>query len=198
MHQFIKQIYEKANPLSKKTVFLDRDGTINKKVGYLSSSDQISFLPTITESVRKLNDKNFVVIVITNQPVVAKGLATEKDVKSINNTLVSMLNKEHAYINAIYSCPHHPHADMKEYRVACECRKPKLAMFNQATKDFNIDLGNSYIIGDTTRDIMAGKNLGIPTFLVGTGDEKNDKIFPIVPDYKCKKFSDAADIIINS
>lgn len=204
MDQFIKQIYEKANASSRKTVFLDRDGILNKEVNYLFSPRQVHFLPGVSDGIKKLNNYNIVVIVVTNQPVVARGLASIKDVKQINNFLVNLLNKEHAYINAVYFCPHHPERDHPDiplyamkYRIECECRKPKVAMLRKAIEDFNINLKSAYIVGDRTADIKAGENLGIKTILIKTGYEGRDNKYPIMPDYVSKDFSHAVDIIIN-
>lgn len=202
--QFIRQIYKKANASFKKTVFIDRDGTINEEIEYLSDLRQIKILPGVTEGIRKLNKHDIVVIVISNQPVVARGLATIKDIEQINDTLVNLLNKDGAYISAIYFCPHHPernHPDIPihvmKYRVECECRKPKLAMFRKAIEDFNINLKAAYLIGDRTGDIKAGENLGIPTILVKTGYGGKDNTYNVIPDYVSRNFKDAADIIIN-
>lgn len=198
MHQFIRQVYKKEDASGTKTAFLDRDGVLVKEVKYLAKPEQLRLLPGVIEGIKKLNSYNIVVIVVTNQPVVARGRASVKDVKLINDTLVTMLNKKNAYINAVYFCPHHPekhHPDIPpnaaKYRIECECRKPKIAMFRKAIEDFNINLEAVFLVGDTSRDIMTGKNLGIPTILVG------DKTCPFMPDYTTYDFSHAVDIIIH-
>jgi len=203
MDLFIKQIYKKADAYLRKTVFIDRDGTLNKEVNYLSDPSQIQLLPGVTDGIKKLNMYNIVVVVVTNQPVVARGLATIQDVKLINDTLVTMLNKKHAYINAVYFCPHHPERDHPDipalaikYRIECECRKPKVAMLRKAIEDFDINLDSAYIVGDRMGDIKAGKNLGITTILVETGFAGRDNTYPIMPDYTTHDFSHAVDIII--
>lgn len=204
IHQFIRQVYKKEDASFRKTVFLDRDGIINREVNYLSRLEQFSFLPGVLDGIKKFNNHSVVVIVITNQPVVARGLATIKDVKLINDTLVTMLNKKNAYINAVYFCPHHPernHPDIPpqalKYRIKCQCRKPKLAMFKAAIKDFNINLQSAYLVGDRTIEIEAGKKLGIPTILVETGFGGRDNKYPIKSDYISIDFSHAVDIIVN-
>lgn len=205
MQQFTKQVYYKTNAVSRKTVFLDRDGILVEEVNYLSAPQQLHILPGVSEGIKKLNKANVVIIVITNQPVIARGLASIKDVKSINETLVSILNKKHAFINAFYFCPHHPernHPDIPpramKYRIKCECRKPKLAMFRKAIKDFNINLKAAYLVGDRTTDIKAGKSLGIPTILVKTGYGGRDNTYPVSPDYISNNFGQATDIIIKT
>lgn len=202
MSYFFKQIYRKEDALSRKTVFLDRDGVLINKVDYLSNPSQIHLLPKVAEGIKRLNAANAVLIVVTNQPVVARGLATIKDVKLINDTLVATLNKKHAYINAIYFCPHHPeshHPDIPpsavKFRVKCQCRKPKIAMLKKAVRDFNINLEKTFIIGDSLSDIKAGKNLGIITILSKTGHSEKDKNDTASPDYVASDFSEAVDII---
>lgn len=205
MAYFGKQIYKKEDASLKKTVFLDRDGTLINEVDYLSNSSQIHLLPGITEGIKKLNAENSVLIVVTNQPVIARGLATIKDVKLMNNILVKMLNRKHAYINAIYFCPHHPetsHPDIPpsaiKYRIDCECRKPKLAMLRKAVEDFSVNLekqGRVFIIGDTPRDIKTGENLGVITILVQRDYRGKDNVDGIKPDYVVSDFNDAVDII---
>lgn len=203
MSNFVRQIYKKEDAFSRKTVFLDRDGTIlNNKVEYLSDPSQIHLLPGVAEGIKRLNSDNIVVIVVTNQPVIARGLATIKDVKLISNTLVKMLNKKHAYLNAIYFCPHHPerhHPDIPKsamkYRAKCECRKPKLAMFRKAIEDFNINLEAAFLVGDRASDIKTGENLGITTILVKTGYGSQDKSYPVKPGYVVSDFSHVVDVI---
>ncbi len=204
MDQFISQVYKKIDASSKKTVFVDRDGTINKEVHYLANPNQLKIIPGVIDGIKKLNKYDIAVIVISNQPVIARGLATLEDVRLINDTLVNLLDKEGAYINAIYFCPHHPernHPDIPvhamKYRIECECRKPKLAMFKKAIKDFNINLKSSFVVGDRTEDIKAGEDLGIQTILVETGFGGKDNKYPILPNYKCGNLLNAADIIIN-
>lgn len=203
MPYFVKQIYKKKDASLKKAVFLDRDGTlVDNKVEYISDPSQIHLLPNVAEGIKRLNNDNRVLIVVTNQPVIARGLATIKAVKLMNNVLVTMLNKKSAYLSAIYSCPHHPerhHPDIPpnsmKYRIECECRKPKLAMFKKAIRDFNINLEKAFIIGDRIRDVEAGKNLGIASILIQTSYGGNGNTPPIKPDYVVSDFNHAVDII---
>lgn len=204
MPYFGKQIYKREDALSRKTVFLDRDGTlIDNKVEYISDPSRVHLLPGVARGIRKLNSNKIVLIIVTNQPVIARGMATIKDVKQINNTLTKILNKKQAYVNAIYFCPHHPekhHPDIPQnamkYRIECQCRKPMLAMFKKAVEDFNINLEKVFIIGDNTRDVKAGKNLGITTILVQTGYKgPGNSSYSISPDYVVSDFSQAVDII---
>lgn len=199
MADFIKQIYKKEDAFLKKTVFLDRDGILIKNVDYLSDPSQIDLLPGVVEGIKKLNKSNTVLIVVTNQPVIARGLASIIDVEEINNFLTEMLKKEYAYINAIYFCPHHPekhHADIPpkamKYRIECECRKPKTGMLKKAAEDFNINLGKTFIVGDDARDIKAGENLGIKTILVQKEQRNKGEV---KADYIVSDFGQAVDVL---
>lgn len=201
MHQFIEQIY-RNNKNYRGIVFLDRDGTINEEVNYLRSKYQIGILPTVVEGLRLLNKRRIAVVVITNQPVIARGLITVEDLKKLNNILVEKLKKEGVYIDAIYSCPHHPEPDHPEisfqamkYRRKCECRKPGLAMYKKALSFYGSKkvLG---VIGDQTRDVAAGKMLLIPSVIVRTGHRGEDGIYNVVPDFICNNFLDAVNRLL--
>lgn len=171
MKGFIEQIYRNYKNY-KGIIFLDRDGTIIREVEYLQNEGDIEILPKVIDGIRILNQNNIAVIVVTNQPVVARGLINIKDLKRINNEIVSKLEKEGAYISAIYSCPHHPekyHIDIPphamKFRIKCECRKPGIAMYKKALEIYGSKkvLG---VIGDDTRDIVAAKNLEVRGVLV--------------------------------
>lgn len=201
MKGFIEQIY-RNNKNYKGIVFLDRDGTINGEVKYLRSINQIEILPTVIEGLRLLNRNNIAVVVITNQPVVARGLITIEELKKINDRLFEILRKENAYIDAIYSCPHHPepnHPDITpeatKYRIKCQCRKPGIAMHKKAMSFFGSQkiLG---VIGDNTRDIAAGEKLSAPKVIVKTGDRGEDGVYDVKPDFVCDNFLDAVQILL--
>lgn len=145
-------------------VFLDRDGTLIREVNLLNQSGQVELLEGAAEAVRLINRSGYLAIVVTNQPVIARNLCSLEDLEHIHSTLETMLGKEGAYLNAIYYCPHHPDKgypeERPEYKIDCSCRKPKPGMLLQAAKDWNIDLQASYMIGDTERDLQAGRNAG--------------------------------------
>ncbi len=196
MSYFIKQIYKKEDASLKKAVFLDRDGVLIDNVSYLSDPSQIHLLPGVAQGIKKFNAENSILIVVTNQPVVSRGLATIEKVKAINNSLVAILNQKRAYINAVYFCPHHPerhHPDIPpkamKYRIECECRKPNLAMLENAVEDFNINKAKAFMIGDRASDIKAGEKLGLTTILIG------ENTYSVKPDYVVSDFSQAVDII---
>lgn len=148
----------------QKAVFLDRDGVINKYVGFLRDIDDFELLPGVAEAIKKLNDSGYLVIVVTNQPVIARGDVTFSQLREIHNKMETLLGKEGAYIDALYFCPHHPdrgfEGEVPELKIDCECRKPKPGMFFQASEDFNIELSDSWMVGDSESDIIAGEAAG--------------------------------------
>jgi len=164
----------------QKAVFLDRDGTINKYVGFLRDIDQFELLPGVTDAVKLINSSGYLTIVVTNQPVIARGEVTVPELQLIHNKMETLLGAEGAYLDAIYYCPHHPHkgyeGEIPELKIECECRKPKPGMLLQAAKDFNISLADSWIIGDGENDVEAGKAAGCGTVLIGTEDYSQEII----------------------
>ena len=158
----------------QKAVFLDRDGTINKYVGFLRDIDQFELMDGAAEAIRKINSSGYLAIVITNQPVIARGEVTFEQLEEIHNKMETLLGKEGAYLDGIYFCPHHPDkgfaGEIPELKIDCDCRKPKPGMILQAAKDFNIDLTSSWMIGDGKNDIGCGKNAGCKTCLIGKDD----------------------------
>ena len=158
----------------QKAIFLDRDGTINKYVGYLRTPEQFELLDGVGEAIRKINLSGYLAIVVTNQPVIARGEVTVDGLQEIHNKMETMLGKEGAYLDGVYYCPHHPDkgfaGEVEELKIVCECRKPKAGLLLQAAKDFNIDLSQSWMIGDSENDVLAGKNAGCKTALIGETD----------------------------
>lgn len=158
----------------QKCVFLDRDGTLNKYVGFLRNIDELELLPGVAEAVRKINESGYLAIVATNQPVIARGEVTYEELDEINNKLETLLGQEGAYVDAIYYCPHHPHkgyeGEIPELKIDCECRKPKAGMLFRAAKDFNIDLSASYMVGDGDNDVQCGINAGCKPILISDGE----------------------------
>lgn len=154
----------------QRAVFLDRDGTINKYVGFLRNIDEFELLDGVVEAIKKINASGYLAIVVTNQPVIARGEVSFEELQEIHNKMETLLGEQGAYVDAIYFCPHHPHkgyaGERPELKIDCECRKPKPGMLIQAAKDFNIDLKNSWMIGDGENDILAGKNAGCHTALI--------------------------------
>ena len=157
-----------SNP--QKCVFLDRDGTLNKYVGFLRNIDELTLIDGVAEAVRKINESGYLAILVTNQPVIARGEVTVEELRLIHDKLETLLGKDGAYLDAIYYCPHHPHkgyeGEIPELKFDCDCRKPKPGMLFQAAKDFNIDLSASYMVGDGENDVEAGKAAGCTSVLL--------------------------------
>ncbi len=155
----------------QKAVFLDRDGTINKYVGFLRDIDEFELLDGAADAIKKINASGYLAIVVTNQPVIARGEVSFEELERIHNKMETLLGKEGAYLDAIYFCPHHPHkgyeGERPELKFDCNCRKPKPGMLLKAAQDFNIDLAQSWMIGDGENDIRAGQNAGCRTVLIG-------------------------------
>lgn len=155
----------------QKAIFLDRDGTINKYIGFLRKVEELELLSDVADAIKKINDSGYLAIVVTNQPVIARGEVDFDELSEIHNKMETLLGRDGAYIDAIYYCPHHPHkgyeGERKEYKIDCKCRKPKPGMLLKAAEDFNIDLEQSWMIGDGENDIKAGLKAGCKTALIG-------------------------------
>lgn len=158
----------------KPAIFLDRDGTINKSCGYISKPEQIEMYEDVPIAIKQLNELGFWVIVITNQPVVARGEASLEDLESVHARIDDLLSANDAYIDEYYSCPHHPDkgfaGEIKALKIDCDCRKPKTGLFRQACEEFPIDLSNSVFIGDSEIDMIAAEEMKIPGFLISRTD----------------------------
>lgn len=154
-----------------KAIFLDRDGTINVEKNYLYRIEDFEFLPGVVEGLKKLQDVGFKLVIITNQSGIARGYYTETDFRILNNWMVDELKKHDVEISAVYYCPHLPDATIDKYRKACNCRKPKLGLYEQAIKELNIDVENSYAIGDKIRDCSICEFTGCLGFLIGDNEE---------------------------
>ncbi|MDX1412852.1 MAG: D-glycero-beta-D-manno-heptose 1,7-bisphosphate 7-phosphatase [Candidatus Promineifilaceae bacterium] len=152
-----------------RAVFLDRDGTINEEVHHLSAVDQFRILPTAVEAIRLLNQSHFRVIVITNQSVVARGIISEQTLADIHLFMIEQLEALGAHIHGIYYCPHHPTAGKGSLKITCDCRKPQPGMLLQAAAEQNIELSQSFMVGDKISDLASGLAAGCKTVLVQTG-----------------------------
>ena len=155
----------------QKAIFLDRDGTVNKYVGFLRNIDEFELLEGVAEAVRKINQSGYLAIIITNQPVIARGEVSVRELRLIHNKMETLLGEQGAYIDDIFYCPHHPHkgyeGERAEYKIECECRKPKPGLLFQAAQKYNIDLNESYMIGDNESDIEAGQQAGCAVCAIG-------------------------------
>ena len=158
----------------QRAVFLDRDGTINRYVGFLRDIDDFELLPGTAEAIRAINRSGYLAVVVTNQPVIARGEVTAERLQAIHNKMETLLGKEGAYIDGLYYCPHHPDkgfaGEIAELKIDCDCRKPKPGLLLRAAKDFNIDLSRSWMVGDSENDVRAGAAAGCMTALIGDGE----------------------------
>lgn len=162
----------------QKAVFLDRDGTINKYVGFLRDINEFELIHGVAEAIKAINESGYLAIVVTNQPVIARGEVTYDQLQEIHNKMETLLGMQGGYLDAIYYCPHHPHkgyeGEIEALKISCECRKPKPGMLLKAAKDYNIDLSRSWMVGDGKNDIKAGKAAGCKTALIGIADYGQD------------------------
>ena len=176
----------------KKAIFLDRDGVINKEVNYLIRKKDIKIINGVPEALKELKDRGFMLIVISNQPSVARGWVTKEGIEEINNEINRRIKeKSDIEIDKFYFCPHHPNATLKKFRKICKCRKPCPGMILQATKEFDINLEESWVIGDRISDIATGKEVGCKTILIEKEYSYNkiegkDFNINIKPDFKAK------------
>lgn len=162
----------------QKAVFLDRDGTLNKYVGFLRSVDDFELIDGVAEAIKRINASGYLAIVVTNQPVIARGEVTVHQLQEIHNKMETLLGLEGSYLDAIYYCPHHPHkgyaGEIPEFKIECDCRKPRPGMLMKAAEDFNIDLSQSYMIGDSENDVKAGLAAGCKTVLLSEPQSDSD------------------------
>ena len=177
------------NLLNKqKAIFLDRDGTINKFVGFLRDIDDFRLLDGVTDAIKKINNSGYLAIVVSNQPVIARGEVSFEQLDEIHNKMETLLGNEGAFLNAIYFCPHHPdkgfEGERPEFKFDCDCRKPKPGMLLKAAKDFNIDLSQSIMIGDDENDVLAGNAAGCKSFIVGDRPFRSNISAPRYKDLK--------------
>lgn len=157
----------------QKAIFLDRDGTINRYVGFLRKEEEFELLPDAAEAIKLINTSGYLAIVVTNQPVIARGEVTYKGLEEIHNKMETLLGKEGAYLDGLYFCPHHPHkgyeGEIPELKYDCDCRKPKPGMLLKAAEDLNIDLSESWMIGDSDSDVQAGEAAGCKAIKIEEG-----------------------------
>lgn len=190
-------VYAKNLKNKQKAILLDRDGTINKYVGFLRNIDDFELLEGVADAVRKINESGYLAIVVTNQPVIARGEVTFEQLTEIHNKMETLLGKRGAYLDAIYFCPHHPkkgfEGEIEELKVDCNCRKPKPGMLLRAAADYNISLEDSWMIGDGKNDIIAGKKAGCKTALIGEEDFGQDMIVSSLRDFTYRFFESESD-----
>ena len=184
----------------QRAIFLDRDGTINEYVGFLRNIEEFKLLPMVSEAIAKINASPYLTIVATNQPVIARGEVTFQELNEIHMKMETELGKDGAYLDDIFFCPHHPdkgyEGEVLELKIDCDCRKPKIGMLMKAAEKYNIELTQSWYIGDTTMDVLTGKNAGMNTILVRTGEARKDGKYDVTPDHIAENLLSAVDYIL--
>jgi histidinol-phosphate phosphatase family protein len=199
--QFAAGIVQRSSLATpQRAVFLDRDGTLIPDKDCLRRADELELFPGVAAAVHKLNYDGWRTVVVTNQPVIAKGFCDEAELQKIHNKLETLLGREHAFLDRIYFCPHHPEkgfpGERPELKIDCDCRKPKTGMIQKAVADLNIDLAQSWLVGDTTTDLQTAKNAGLKSILVRTGAGGRDGKFAAAPDFMFDTLAEAVDFIV--
>ena len=190
-----KLIFYKA--YMKRAVFIDRDGVIFEDKNHIHKKEDLEIIPGSVEAIKILNNKNYLVVVVTNQSVVARGLCNLEELISMNNYIEENFIKHGAVINKTYFCPHHPTEGTNPlYTRQCDCRKPKIGMIMKAKDELGVYLPGSYVVGDKTSDIKMGKDVGCQTILVKTGYGGKDNLFSdYKPDFISKNLLEASNLI---
>lgn len=189
----------------RNAVLLDRDGVLIEDVHLLTRPDQLCLLPGVPAALTRLQQAGFVLVVVSNQPVVARGLVSEAEVERVHVALQMLLRQAAApAIDKFYFCPHHPNATLAAYRKDCLCRKPRPGMLLQAAQELILNLQDSFMVGDRITDIVAGANAGCRTVLVATGRHGEKPIETAEPfdmkikaDHTCTGLPAAAEWILN-
>jgi D,D-heptose 1,7-bisphosphate phosphatase len=188
-------VNKKSTLRKQKAIFLDRDGTLNKHVGFVSRPEDLQLLEEAYPALEMINKSDYLAIVITNQSAVARNLCSLEDLEEIHRKMEVDLGQRRVYIDDLYYCPHHPDKGYPEenvqYKIACKCRKPNTDLIEQAAEKYNIDLSQSYFIGDSMTDIQAGKNASLKTIFL-----KNNESLEIQPDFYAKDVLEAVKIIM--
>ncbi|MBI2045178.1 HAD-IIIA family hydrolase [Candidatus Pacearchaeota archaeon] len=177
-------------------VFLDRDGVVCFEKNHLVKAEEISLIHNSGKGIKMLNDAGYKTIIVSNQAAIANGMCKIEDVRLVNKCIEDILEYDGAIIDKFYFCPHHPGGIVPEYSVACNCRKPAIGMLLQAARDFSINLNESWMIGDKTIDVAAGKSAGCRTILVETGYGGKDEIINVQPTFLAKNLYEAVSKII--
>jgi mannose-1-phosphate guanylyltransferase / phosphomannomutase len=187
---------------ARPAVFLDRDGVLNASNGYIDTPDKLEVLPGVADAIRRLNGSDFLSVVVTNQPVVARNLCTLEGLDDIHKKLETELGESHAWLDAIFACPHHPDrgfpGENVVYKIDCACRKPKTGMIDQARARFNIDMSRSFMVGDSARDILCGRAAGVTTIGVRSGEGCRDVTDDSLPDFMFADLAEAVQFILGT
>ena len=186
---------------ARPAVFLDRDGTINEQMGYINHISRFHLLPGVGAAIRALNGQRLPVVVVTNQSGLARGYFPESLLEAVHQKMRRQLALEGAHLDGLYVCPHHPEAKEERFRVACNCRKPKTGLLEQAALDLHLDLRRSFVVGERWSDLRCGAAVGATTILVLTGYGRGDASYigptqAVQPDYVAEDLEDAVRWIL--
>jgi len=186
----------------QRAVFLDRDGTLNQEIDGVCDPDRLQLLPGVAAAVRQLNHHGWRVVVVTNQPVVAKGFCSASEVERVHRKLERLLGEGQGFVDRIYWCPHHPErgfpGERSELKIECACRKPKPGLVLQAARDLNVDLASSWFVGDSTTDLATAANAGVRSILVRTGRAGQDGKCVAHPDQVADDLTAAVGFIVTT
>ncbi len=187
----------------KSAVFLDRDGTINEQMGYINHTCRFQLLPGAAQAIKKLNDADIPVVVISNQSGLARGYFPEELLAAVHEKMNTLLKDEGAHVDGIYYCPHHPEAKEERFRDNCNCRKPKPGLVIQASEEMGLDPEHSFVVGDRWSDIKTAANCGAKSILVRTGYGRGDEQYigpqqRIQPNFKADDLLEAVHLILSN
>lgn len=181
-----------------KAIFLDRDGTVNREVNGVTDIKLLVLLPSVGRAIKKMKQLDFLVFIVTNQAVVARGHITEAALDDIHKELLKRLRKNGAEVDGVYVCPHHPIDGIGKYKKLCVCRKPGTGLVKKAIREFGINPAQSFFVGDMTTDILTVKRAGLKTILLETGHGGKDGRYKTTSDYRAKNLLDAVKVISSS
>lgn len=186
---------------AQRVVFLDRDGTINVPHGHLSRAEDFHLIAGAGEAIRRLNAAEHRVVVVTNQPVLARGEATPAEFRRIHARMDTLLGHSGAFVDMLYYCPHHPDAgfpgEVASLKIRCDCRKPGIGLIERARRDLHIDMGASWFVGDSSSDMLAAERAGLRSVLVHTGEAGKDRKYLVESDFQADDLADAVDFIVD-
>ena len=188
----------------KRAIFLDRDGVLNKNVRDLTNPKQFVMLEGVPEAVKQINKSGYLAVVVTNQPIIAKGFCTFRDLERIHEKMNALLSECGARIDAIYICPHHPEqgfeGEVPELKTRCDCRKPEPGLLLKAAQELDIDLSNSWMVGDSPIDVEAGRRAGCRTILLaeggGSGARQEAEFSDVELTLRCSDLREAVEKIL--
>jgi histidinol-phosphate phosphatase family protein len=194
-------VHRARRTLPQRAVFLDRDGTINELRGHLARAEDFALIRGAALAVKRLNDAEYRTVVVTNQPVLARGETTFAEMRRIHYKMETLLGRESAFVDRLYYCPHHPEsgfpAEVAPLKCVCMCRKPQPGLIDQAATELNIDLEQSWLIGDSTADIALARRRGLRSILVRTGEAGRDNKFDAAPDFTAYDLTHAVSLILD-